>query len=64
MSGGAKVMIGFVVGLALAVGAWFAFDFYVIQACANGGGHWDWGTFTCEGGSGIKPPQISEIEKT
>jgi hypothetical protein len=56
MPGGAKVMIGFVVGLALAVGAWFAFDAYVIQACTHGGGHWDWATLTCEGGSGIKPP--------
>ena len=28
----------------------------VIQACANGGGDWDWATFTCEGGSGIPNP--------
>jgi hypothetical protein len=56
MANGTRVMIGLVVGLALAAGAWLAFDYFVIDACLDGGGRWDWPTFTCEGGSGIKPP--------
>lgn len=56
MPNGAKVMIGFLVGLALATAAYFGFDAFVVQACADGGGNWDWSTFTCEGGSGVSMP--------
>ena len=50
MAGGTKVMVGFVIGIVLALCGYFAFDHFVVDKCAATGGSWDWPTFTCHGG--------------